>query len=173
HVGDGNWSLEQPARWAIGSDGIHPIEAEKIVHLGHDAVVEVEGEHLSIADLRREIAVMQERGLDPTAFRVDLAIKLASPLACLLLPAVPDARTHARRERGGGRRLGAARGGRRLARLRRGGLAVARRLRSRGRARRRGGGARGPHARLRARLAMRARAPRSASLTPPPAAPDI
>src|SRR5690606_12889757 len=37
HVGDGNWSLEQPARWAIGSDGIHPIEAEKIVHLGHDA----------------------------------------------------------------------------------------------------------------------------------------
>lgn len=88
HVGEGNWSLENPARWAIGRDGIRAIEAEKIVQLGRDAIVEVEGEHLSIADLRREIAVMSERGLDPTAFRVDLAIKLASPLACLLLPAL-------------------------------------------------------------------------------------
>jgi lipopolysaccharide export system permease protein len=88
HVGDGNWSLEEPERWAIDADGIHPIPAEPIVHLGQETVVEVEGEHLSIADLRREIRVMDERGLDPTAFRVDLAIKLASPLACLLLPAL-------------------------------------------------------------------------------------
>jgi lipopolysaccharide export system permease protein len=88
HVGEGNWSLEAPARWAIDADGIHALPAERIVQLGQDAVVEVEGEHLSIADLRREIAVLHERGLDPTAFRVDLAIKLASPLACLLLPAL-------------------------------------------------------------------------------------
>lgn len=88
HVGDGNWSLVEPARWAIDDDGIHRVAAEPIAQLGKDAVVEVEGEHLSIADLRREIAVLRERGLDPTAFRVDLAIKLASPLACLLLPAL-------------------------------------------------------------------------------------
>jgi len=88
HVGEGNWSLEDPHRYAIDADGIHPVAAEPIVQLGQDTVVEVEGEHLSIADLRREIAVMRERGLDPTAFRVDLAIKLASPLACLLLPAL-------------------------------------------------------------------------------------
>lgn len=88
HVGGGNWSLEEPRRFAIDAEGIHPIAAEPIVQLGQDAVVEVEGEHLSIADLRREIRVLRERGLDPTAFRVDLAIKLASPLACLLLPAL-------------------------------------------------------------------------------------
>lgn len=88
HVGDGNWRLESASRWAIDADGIHPRPAEPIVQLGRDAVVEVEGEHLSIADLRREIAVLRERGLDPTAFRVDLAIKLAAPLACLLLPAL-------------------------------------------------------------------------------------
>jgi len=88
HVGEGNWSLERPKRFAIDADGIHPIAAEPIVQLGQDTVVEVEGEHLSIADLRREIRVMREGGLDPTAFRVDLAIKLASPLACLLLPAL-------------------------------------------------------------------------------------
>lgn len=88
HVGEGNWSLENPSRWAIDPEGIHALPAEPIVHMGEDAVVEVEGEHLSIADLRREIRVMQERGLDPTAFRVDLALKLASPLACLLLPAL-------------------------------------------------------------------------------------
>jgi lipopolysaccharide export system permease protein len=88
HVGEGNWSLERPRRFAIDADGIHPLAAEPIVQLGKESVVEVEGEHLSIADLRREIRVMRERGLDPTAFRVDLAIKLASPLACLLLPAL-------------------------------------------------------------------------------------
>lgn len=88
HVGGGNWRLESASRWAIDAGGIHPEPAEPIVQLGRDAVVEVEGEHLSIADLRREIAVLRDRGLDPTAFRVDLAIKLASPLACLLLPAL-------------------------------------------------------------------------------------
>jgi lipopolysaccharide export system permease protein len=88
HVGEGNWSLVAPARYAIDAAGIHAIEAEPIVQLGQDAVVEVEGEHLSIADLRHEIRVMEERGLDPTSFRVDLALKLASPLACLLLPAL-------------------------------------------------------------------------------------
>jgi lipopolysaccharide export LptBFGC system permease protein LptF len=88
HVGDGNWSLERPARYAVDVDGLHAIPPQPIVQLGEDAVVEVEGEHLSIADLRREIRVLRERGLDPTAFRVDLAIKLAAPLACLLLPAL-------------------------------------------------------------------------------------
>ena len=88
HVGEGNWSLVDPARYELDRDGIRAVAAEPIVHLGEASVVEVEGEHLSIADLRREIRVLAERGLDPTAFRVDLALKLASPLACLLLPAL-------------------------------------------------------------------------------------
>jgi lipopolysaccharide export system permease protein len=88
HVGDGNWSLVEPARYAIDARGIRAVVAEPIVHLGAGSVVEVEGEHLSISDLRHEIRVLAERGLDPTAFRVDLALKLASPLACLLLPAL-------------------------------------------------------------------------------------
>ncbi|MCZ7618291.1 MAG: LptF/LptG family permease [Myxococcota bacterium] len=88
HVGGGNWSLVEPARYEIGAGGIRAIAAEPIVQLGEGSVVEVEGEHLSIAALRREIQVLADRGLDPTAFRVDLALKLASPLACLLLPAL-------------------------------------------------------------------------------------
>jgi lipopolysaccharide export system permease protein len=88
HVGEGNWKLAGPARYAVDVDGIRPVAADEIVQLGEASVVEVEGEHLSIADLRSEIRVLGERGLDPTAFRVDLALKLASPLACLLLPAL-------------------------------------------------------------------------------------
>lgn len=86
HVGDGNWSLVEPARFEIGASGIRQVPAETIAQLGEGSVVEVEGEHLAVADLRHEIRVLSERGLDPTAFRVDLALKLASPLACLLLP---------------------------------------------------------------------------------------
>ncbi len=88
HVGEGNWSLVEPVRYELDGDGIRAVVAEPIAQLGEASVVEVEGEHLSIADLRREIRVLSERGLDATAFRVDLALKLASPLACLLLPAL-------------------------------------------------------------------------------------
>jgi len=88
HVGDGNWRLEEPARFAIGEDGIRVVASNPIVHLGGGSVFELEGEHLSVQDLRREIRVLTESGLDSRTFRVDLARRLASPFACLLLPAL-------------------------------------------------------------------------------------
>jgi LPS export ABC transporter permease LptG len=86
HVGDGVWRLVAPKRFEIDAEGLHRVSAEPFVRLGQDATVEVEGEHLSTGELRREIQGLEERGYDATPFRVDLTLKLAAPLACVLLP---------------------------------------------------------------------------------------
>jgi lipopolysaccharide export system permease protein len=88
HVGAGTWQLIDPERFEISSDGMRRVPADSFLKLGDEAVTEVEGEHLSIGELQHEIRTLEQRGYDATAYRVDLTLKLASPLACILLPAL-------------------------------------------------------------------------------------
>jgi lipopolysaccharide export system permease protein len=48
----------------------------------------VDTRHLSVADLSSEIGSLSEAGVDATRFRVDLWMKLATPLGCLILPMI-------------------------------------------------------------------------------------
>jgi LPS export ABC transporter permease LptG len=88
HVGDGVWRLTDPVRFDLDATSMREVPAEPFLVLGKDAAVEVEGENLPLAELREEIQTLEARGYDATPFRVDLMLKLAAPLGCLLLPAL-------------------------------------------------------------------------------------
>lgn len=44
--------------------------------------------HLSIAEIAAEVSEIESDGFDATPFRVDYHVRLAEPLACLVLPAL-------------------------------------------------------------------------------------
>lgn len=88
HVGDGVWSLEEPLRVEVENGEARLTTTPAFAKLGRDVPAEVETAHLTLGDLRREIREVEASGYDATAYRVDLHQKLASPLACLVLPAL-------------------------------------------------------------------------------------
>lgn len=88
HVGDGVWRLEDPLRVEVEGGEARLVETETFARLGRDVPAEVDTAHLTLGDLRREIEEVESSGYDATAYRVDLHQKLASPLACLVLPAL-------------------------------------------------------------------------------------
>ena len=86
HVGDGVWSLQDPLRVEVVDGQAHLVRTETFARLGRDVPAEVDTAHLTLGDLRREIREVESSGYDATAYRVDLHQKLASPLACVVLP---------------------------------------------------------------------------------------
>jgi lipopolysaccharide export system permease protein len=88
HVGEGTWHLRSPERVEVVSGSPRPAAADPIVRLGDDFLTQRDGAQLSVHELREEIAALDARGYDTTAYRVDLAAKFASPVACVLLPAL-------------------------------------------------------------------------------------
>lgn len=86
HAGHGVWRLESPTRVEVTSGLALAVEAPAFAELGEDVPADVDSSHLTIGDLRRAIREVEEAGYDATPYRVDLQQKLASPLACLLLP---------------------------------------------------------------------------------------
>jgi lipopolysaccharide export system permease protein len=88
HVGDGVWSLEDPLRVEVENGDAKLTTTAAFAKLGRDVPAEVDTAHLTLGDLRREIQEVEASGYDATAYRVDLHQKLASPFACLVLPAL-------------------------------------------------------------------------------------
>jgi lipopolysaccharide export system permease protein len=88
HIGEGEWKLVDPLRVEVRDGVAELVETPTFARLGQDVPAEVDTSHLTLADLRREIRDVERSGFDATAFRVDLHQKLASPLACLVLPAL-------------------------------------------------------------------------------------
>jgi len=88
HIGRGVWQLRDPERIEVLPDGPRFVPADSFAELGHDLNARVEGSEFSIAELRDEIRVVEQRGYSATPYRVDLNVKLAAPLACVVLPAL-------------------------------------------------------------------------------------
>jgi lipopolysaccharide export system permease protein len=88
HVGNGVWSLQDPLRVEVEAGEARVTTTAAFAKLGRDMPAEVDTSHLTLDDLRHEIREVEAGGFDATAYRVDLHQKLASPLACLVLPAL-------------------------------------------------------------------------------------
>jgi LPS export ABC transporter permease LptF/LPS export ABC transporter permease LptG len=88
HIGGGVWQLRDPERIEVSSEGPRFVPADSFAELGHDLQARVEGSEFSIDELREEIRVVEQRGYTATPYRVDLNVKLAAPLACVVLPAL-------------------------------------------------------------------------------------
>jgi lipopolysaccharide export system permease protein len=88
HIGQGDWKLTDPAFISLENGVVREAPAPRYAILGEALPASVDTMHLSVAALSREIAEVEADGRDATAYRVDLQVKLAQPLACIILPAL-------------------------------------------------------------------------------------
>lgn len=88
YLGNGMWRLSKPVRIEISTDGLHTGSAVSTIRLQSEPTEGVDTMHLGVRKLLAQIREAIRDGYDTTRFRVDLHFKLATPLACLLLPAV-------------------------------------------------------------------------------------
>jgi len=88
HIGGGLWLLQDPVRVERSDDGLVRVDGPAYAQIGEAIQADVNTRHLSVGELAAEIADVEARGLDATHYRVDLFVKLASPVACLVLPAL-------------------------------------------------------------------------------------
>jgi len=88
HVGNGWWLLEDPARIDISDGNVHAMPAPNFVNLGEALPAEVDTMHLSVGDLLALIKEAENDNVDPRPLRVDYHVKLAQPMACIVLPAL-------------------------------------------------------------------------------------
>jgi lipopolysaccharide export system permease protein len=88
YVSNGDWELSNPIRTEISTDGVRQTPAPSRVRLGEGPREIGASAHLSVWELARAIHDAESSGYDVTGSRVDFHLKLAAPLACLLLPAV-------------------------------------------------------------------------------------
>jgi lipopolysaccharide export system permease protein len=89
HIGGGQWLLENSVRVDRGDDG-KLVRTKGAAHaqIGEAIQADVDTRHLSVGELSDAIDDVEASGLDATHYRVDLFVKLASPVACLILPAL-------------------------------------------------------------------------------------
>jgi len=87
-VGRGEWRLDDPRMVEIAGNTVREVPSPSYADLGEVVTAEVSTSRLSVAALAKEIAAMRADGLDVTAYEVDRHMKLASPLACFILPAL-------------------------------------------------------------------------------------
>ena len=88
YVGDGMWELDDPVRIRISENGLQREPAEPLIQLGEAPDSQLDTMHLSVWQLAQEIIGTEMAGYDVTTYRVDLNVKYAAPLACILLPAI-------------------------------------------------------------------------------------
>jgi len=88
HIGEGDWKLTDPRLVLLQDGTVREAPAPRYATLGEALPARVDTMHLSVAALGREIAELEADGHDPTHYRVDLQVKLAQPLACIILPAL-------------------------------------------------------------------------------------
>jgi lipopolysaccharide export system permease protein len=88
HFSRGRWRLEDALELDIGPDGIVTRPADPVLSLGEAVPAEIDTMHLSVRALREEIEQVRAGGWDTTQLDVDLHVKFAAPLACLVLSAL-------------------------------------------------------------------------------------
>jgi LPS export ABC transporter permease LptG len=87
HIGRGVWRLQQGSRIDVVGNHLRQSPAKDYANLGSEIDARVDTMHLSLRELSHEIVAVEADGYDATPLRVDYHVKLADPLACLLLPA--------------------------------------------------------------------------------------
>lgn len=87
HIGNGVWELVEPVRIGISDQGLQLLPVEARVVLGEAPSTTPDSMHLNAQQLAQAISDAETSGYNATTYRVDLNVKLAAPLACLLLPA--------------------------------------------------------------------------------------
>ncbi len=89
HVGGGLWRLNGHVRVESHNGAVRRVPAPDFARLGETSVPDrIDTRHLSVEELQQEIEDLRASGIDTTPFRVDLYVKLATPFACLVLPAL-------------------------------------------------------------------------------------
>jgi lipopolysaccharide export system permease protein len=88
HIGGGQWLLRDTVRVERVDGGLRRMPGPTYAQIGSSIQAEVDTRHPSVGELRREIEDVEDSGLDATHYRVDLFVKLAAPVACLVLPAL-------------------------------------------------------------------------------------
>jgi LPS export ABC transporter permease LptF/LPS export ABC transporter permease LptG len=88
HIGDGVWRLVDPIRVEVGNGTPSRAQPHPFAELGEEIPADRDTSHLTLADLRHELETARSSGYSVARYQVDFHAKLASPLACLLLPAL-------------------------------------------------------------------------------------
>lgn len=88
YIGKGNWRLNNARNFEFVGDRFYETEAIEFAKLGKELPAQIDTMHFSIAQLRAEIQEVEANDLDATALEVDYYGKLASPLMCIVLPAI-------------------------------------------------------------------------------------
>jgi len=89
YVGGGRWRLRDATGVEMNEDGhMTPMTPSRYIELGEQPSGERDLMHLSVAQIWSLLREFSSSGDSTTAFEVDLHLKLATPLACLLLPAL-------------------------------------------------------------------------------------
>jgi lipopolysaccharide export system permease protein len=90
HIGGGLWLLDNPKsvelfeNWRMERN----LNAERLVEFGAETPSEIDTAHLTPDALRTALEDPDLEGSIATAYRTDLQVKIAAPLACLLLPLI-------------------------------------------------------------------------------------
>ncbi len=87
---DKEWKLQEARRWIVTDEGLVEDDAPEYARLGSGVPNSVETGDMPLGVLRDEIRDAQAAGRAEAEqrFRVDLQLRLAAPLACILLPAL-------------------------------------------------------------------------------------
>jgi len=89
HLGRGLWLLEAPRRVELADGGlVRSFGVDRLVEFDEETSTELDTSHLTPADLRRFLSNPELEPVLQTAYRTDLQMKIAAPLACLLLPLI-------------------------------------------------------------------------------------
>jgi LPS export ABC transporter permease LptG len=88
HVGNGWWLLTDPVRIDISEGKVRTVPAPNFANLGEALPAEVDTMHLSVGGLVELIEEAESDNVDPRPLWVDYHVKLAQPLACIVLPAL-------------------------------------------------------------------------------------
>ncbi len=88
HVGNGWWQLSGANRIEISEDRVLSTPPPSYVDLGEALPAEVDTMHMGFAEIGELIDETEADGIDTRPLRVDFHVKLAEPLACIVLPAV-------------------------------------------------------------------------------------
>jgi lipopolysaccharide export system permease protein len=86
HIESGIWRLEDAVRFELTDEGLQETPPERVARLGDQMPADRDTMHMSIGELMKDIEEVEANGHEATTYIVDLHVKLAMPLACILLP---------------------------------------------------------------------------------------
>jgi LPS export ABC transporter permease LptG len=90
HLGGGLWLLETPRGVELRENSRieRSLLEDRLVEFGDETPSEIDTAHLTPGDLRAALEDPDLEGPIATAYRTELQMKIAAPLACLLLPLI-------------------------------------------------------------------------------------